>query len=108
MVEQHIFALRSKTGQTVLKRRCKENDDALLFLNNPKRRTLHGVKQRPPTVQPLRQHWNKEKYWMQHVMTGTTTSHLLLQLIKQQHGAINGRGIASPLTEGVGGGESWN
>jgi hypothetical protein len=43
---------------------------------------------------------------MQHVTTGATTGRLLLQLSKQQRGAINGGGIVSPIPEGVGRGES--
>jgi hypothetical protein len=35
MVEQRIFVLHLKTGQTVLKRHCKENADALLFWTIP-------------------------------------------------------------------------
>ncbi len=108
MVERCIFALHSKTGCRVLKRHCKENDDALLFLDDPRRHILRGVKRRSLAAQPFRQCWNKEKYWTQHVTAGATTSHLHLQLINQQRRTINGGGIISPIIEGVGGGESWN
>ena len=52
MVEQHLFALYLKAGQAVLPRCCKENANALIDSNDPRRRTLRGIKQRSPAAQP--------------------------------------------------------
>ncbi len=65
MVEWRIFVIHLHTGQAILATRCGADAHVPFISSNTGHRTLPGVKQRPPTVQPSRQRWDKAKYWMQ-------------------------------------------
>ena len=89
MVKWRIFALYPKAGQAVLARCCKENADASIVSNDPRRHTLHSVKQRSLAEQPSWQCQDEAKYWSQRISTGAASSLISFQSINQRCGGNN-------------------